>query len=36
LGTWSGVAIYQDPALIAGMDISTAGNSPTWDIALAA
>lgn len=31
-GTWSGVAIYQDPALTTGVDISAAGNSPTWDI----
>jgi Flp pilus assembly protein TadG len=31
-GTWSGVAMYQDPNLTSGMDISAAGNSPTWDI----
>lgn len=31
-GPWSGVAIYQDPSLTSGMDISAAGNSPTWDI----
>ncbi|HEV2560788.1 MAG TPA: pilus assembly protein TadG-related protein [Rhizomicrobium sp.] len=31
-GPWKGVAIYQDPALTSGMDISAAGNSPTWDI----
>lgn len=31
-GTWSGVAIYQDPAITNGVDISAAGNSPTWDI----
>jgi Flp pilus assembly protein TadG len=31
-GTWSGVAIYQDPALTAGVDISAAGSSPNWDI----
>jgi hypothetical protein len=31
-GTWSGVAIYQDPALTTGLDISAAGNSPNWDI----
>jgi hypothetical protein len=31
-GTWSGVAIYQDPSLTSGTDISAAGNSPTWDI----
>jgi Flp pilus assembly protein TadG len=31
-GTWSGVAIYQDPKLTSGVDISEAGNSPTWDV----
>jgi len=31
-GTWSGVAIYQDPALTKGMDIAAAGNSPTWNL----
>ncbi len=31
-GNWSGVAIYQDPSLTSGVDISAAGNSPTWDI----
>jgi hypothetical protein len=31
-GTWSGVAIYQDPNLTSGVDISAAGNSPTWDL----
>ena len=31
-GAWSGVAIYQDPKLTAGVDISAAGNSPTWNI----
>jgi Flp pilus assembly protein TadG len=31
-GTWSGVAIYQDPSLTTGVDISAAGNSPTWNI----
>jgi hypothetical protein len=31
-GPWSGVAIYQDPSLTSGIDISVAGNSPTWDI----
>jgi hypothetical protein len=31
-GTWSGVALYQDPALTNGVDISAAGNSPAWDI----
>ena len=31
-GPWSGVAIYQDPTLTSGVDISAAGNSPTWNI----
>jgi hypothetical protein len=31
-GAWAGVAIYQDPGLTSGVDISAAGNSPTWDI----
>jgi hypothetical protein len=31
-GNWSGVAIYQDPALTNNIDISAAGNSPTWNI----
>lgn len=31
-GPWSGVAIYQDPGLTSGVDISAAGNSPTWNI----
>jgi hypothetical protein len=31
-GPWSGVAIYQDPNLTTGVDVSSAGNSPTWDI----
>jgi len=31
-GPWSGVAIYQDPSLTTGVNISAAGNSPTWDI----
>jgi Flp pilus assembly protein TadG len=31
-GVWSGVAIYQNPSLTLGVDISAAGNSPTWDI----
>jgi hypothetical protein len=31
-GAWSGVAIYQDPKLTNGVDISAAGNSPTWNI----
>jgi len=33
-GTWEGIAIFQDPNLPYGadVDISAAGNSPTWDI----
>jgi Putative Flp pilus-assembly TadE/G-like len=31
-GTWSGVAIYQDPALTTGVNISAAGKTPSWDI----
>ena len=31
-GPWQGVALYQDPSLTSGVDISAAGNSPTWDI----
>jgi Flp pilus assembly protein TadG len=31
-GTWSGVAIYQDPNLTTNVNISYAGNSPTWNI----
>ena len=31
-GAWSGVAIYQDPSLTTKVNISYAGNSPTWDL----
>jgi hypothetical protein len=31
-GPWSGVALYQDPNLTTGVDLSAAGNSPTWKI----
>ena len=31
-GVWSGVALYQDPSLTNGVDISAAGNTPAWDI----
>jgi Flp pilus assembly protein TadG len=31
-GPWSGVALYQNPNLTSGVDVSYAGNSPTWDI----
>ena len=30
--TWSGVAIYQAPALTTGVNLSVAGNNPTWNI----
>lgn len=31
-GNWSGVAIYQDPKLTTNVDVSAAGNTPTWNI----
>jgi Flp pilus assembly protein TadG len=31
-GDWSGVAMYQDPNLTKNVDISAAGNTPTWNI----
>jgi Flp pilus assembly protein TadG len=31
-GAWSGVAMFQDPAMTAGTDITDAGNSPSWNI----
>jgi hypothetical protein len=31
-GTWSGIAMYQDPNLTTGINMSAAGNSPTWNI----
>ena len=31
-GTWSGVALYQDPNLTSGVNVSAAGNSPAWDV----
>jgi hypothetical protein len=31
-GDWAGVAMYQDPALTSGVDLTEAGNTPTWDI----
>ena len=31
-GNWSGVALYQDPSLKNGVDVSYAGNNPTWDL----
>lgn len=31
-GPWSGVMIYQDPRLTTGVNISSAGSSPAWNI----
>jgi hypothetical protein len=31
-GPWSGMAIVQDPRLTNGVNVASAGNSPTWDI----
>lgn len=31
-GVWSGMALYQAPTLTSGVDISEAGNEPTWNI----
>lgn len=31
-GAWSGVAIYQDPALTTNVSFEYAGNKPTWNI----
>jgi Flp pilus assembly protein TadG len=31
-GTWSGIAIYQDPNLTTNVNVTAAGNTPTWDI----
>lgn len=31
-GPWSGIAMYQDPNLNTGVDMSAAGNAPTWQI----
>lgn len=31
-GPWSGMAIYQAPNLTSGVDVSEAGNTPTWNI----
>ena len=31
-GNWSGVAIYTDPTLTSGVDMSAAGNSPSWNL----
>jgi Flp pilus assembly protein TadG len=31
-GSWSGVAVYEDPNITSGFDVTYTGNSPTWDI----
>jgi Flp pilus assembly protein TadG len=31
-GTWSGLAIYQDPSLTNNVSFTYSGNTPTWDI----
>jgi Putative Flp pilus-assembly TadE/G-like len=31
-GAWAGIAVVQDPSLTTGVDVSAAGNSPTWNI----
>ena len=31
-GPWKGVAMYQDPRLTGGVDVSEAGNAPAWNI----
>ncbi|CAN7496048.1 pilus assembly protein TadG-related protein [Phenylobacterium sp. LjRoot219] len=31
-GPWQGMALYQDPRINTGVDISEAGNSPTWNM----
>lgn len=31
-GPWAGMAIVQDPNLTNGVDIASAGNSPTWNV----
>ncbi len=31
-GDWSGMAIYQAPALTSGVNVSEAGNEPTWNL----
>ncbi|MBW8814547.1 MAG: hypothetical protein JF588_14070 [Caulobacterales bacterium] len=31
-GVWKGMAIYQDPRTTGGVDLTFAGNSPTWAI----
>ena len=31
-GTWSGVAIYQNPSLNTNVNVTYSGNSPTWNL----
>lgn len=31
-GNWSGIAIYQAPTLTSGVDVTAAGNEPTWNL----
>lgn len=31
-GDWSGIAIYQAPTLTSGVDVSEAGNEPSWNL----
>lgn len=31
-GNWAGMALYQHPALISGVDLTAAGNTPTFNI----
>jgi hypothetical protein len=31
-GPWKGMALYQDPALTKGVDMTMSGNSPTWNV----
>jgi Flp pilus assembly protein TadG len=31
-GTWKGVAVYTDPSLTSGVNMSAAGNSPSWNM----
>jgi Flp pilus assembly protein TadG len=31
-GVWKGVAMYQDPETTHGVDVTEAGNQPTWNI----
>lgn len=31
-GTWSGIAIYTDPTLTQGVNMTAAGNTPSWNI----